>query len=65
MLKSISSKAAVLSLALLAVFLLVWHLSTLPKGVTQTADSEYAKLMGAGAVKTTGLPTPLQIGETL
>lgn len=63
--KSMSLKAAVLSLALLGVFLLVWHLSTLPKGVAQTADSEYARLMGAGAVKTTGLPTPAQIGETL
>lgn len=58
-------KAAILSLALLGVFLLVWHLATLTKGVAQTADSEYAKLMGAGVVKTTGLPTPAQIGETL
>ena len=65
MMKSMPLKAAVLSLALLGVFLLVWHLSTLPKGAAQTADSEYAKLMGAGTVKTTGLPTPMQIGETL
>ncbi len=65
MMKSLPAKAALLSLALLGVFLLVWHAATLPKASAQTADSEYAKLMGGGAPKTTGLPTPLQIGETL
>jgi nitrate/nitrite transport system permease protein len=63
--KSITLRAAMLSLLLLGVFLLVWHLATLPREVAQAADSEYAKLMGAGAPKTSGLPTPLQIGETL
>ena len=63
--KSLSVKAAFLSLALLSVFVLVWHLATLPKGAVQSADSEYAKLMGGSAPKTTGLPTPMQIGEAL
>ena len=63
--KSLSVKAAFLSLALLSVFVLFWHLATLPKGAVQAADSEYAKLMGGGAPKTTGLPTPMQIGETM
>jgi nitrate/nitrite transport system permease protein len=63
--KSITLRAAMLSLLLLGVFLLIWHLATLPKEVAQAADSEYAKLMGAGAPKVSGLPTPLQIGETL
>jgi nitrate/nitrite transport system permease protein len=63
--KSITLRAAMLSLLLLGVFLLVWHLATLPREVAQAADSEYAKLMGGGAPKTSGLPTPLQIGETL
>jgi nitrate/nitrite transport system permease protein len=63
--KSITLRAALLSLFLLGVFLLAWHLATLPKDVAQAADSEYAKLMGAGAPKTSGVPTPLQIGETL
>jgi nitrate/nitrite transport system permease protein len=63
--KSITLRAAMLSLLLLGVFLLVWHLATLPKEVAQAADSEYAKLMGGGAPKVSGLPTPLQVGETL
>jgi nitrate/nitrite transport system permease protein len=58
-------KAAILSLALLAVFLLVWHIATIPKETASATDTEYAKLMGGGAPKTTGLPTPAQIGETL
>ena len=68
MLKSISSlslKAAFLSIALLGTFLLVWHLGTLPKVAVQAADSEYARLMGGGAPKTTGLPTPMQVAETV
>ena len=65
MMKSLPAKAALLSLALLGVLLIVWHAATLPKASVPAADSEYAKLRGGGAPKTTGLPTPLQIGETL
>ena len=65
MLKSLSAKAALLSLLLLGLFLLSWHIATLPKETALAADSEYAKLMGAGASKTTGLPTPLQIGQAI
>ena len=68
MVKSISSlslKAAFLSVALLGTFLLVWHLATLPKAAVQAADNEYAKLMGGGAPKTTGLPTPAQVAQTV
>lgn len=63
--KSLPIKAAILSLALLGTFLLVWHLATLPKVAVQATDSEYAKLMGGGAPKTTGLPTPMQVAETV
>jgi nitrate/nitrite transport system permease protein len=62
---SLPIKAAILSLTLLAVFLLVWHIATIPKETASATDTEYAKLMGGGAPKTTGLPTPAQIGETL
>ena len=62
---SLPIKAAILSLALLAVFLLIWHIATVPKETASATDTEYAKLMGGGAPKTTGLPTPAQIGETL
>ncbi len=50
---------------LLAVFLLIWHIATVPKETASATDTEYAKLMGGGAPKTTGLPTPGQIGEAL
>jgi nitrate/nitrite transport system permease protein len=63
--KSVSTRAALLSLILLGVFVLIWHLATIPKEAAQAADSEYAKLMGAGAPKSSGLPTPLQIGDTI
>ena len=41
--------AAVFSLLLLAVFLGIWHLATLPKASSQKVDDEYAKLVGAQA----------------
>ena len=62
---SLPIKAAILSLTLLGVFLLIWHIATVPKEAASATDTEYAKLMGGGAPKTTGLPTPAQIGETL
>jgi nitrate/nitrite transport system permease protein len=62
---SLPVRAALLSLALLGVLLLVWHLATLPKVAAAAADSEYAKLMGSGTPSTSGLPTPLQVGEAL
>jgi len=57
-------RAAALSFLFLVVLLGVWHLATLPRQQASTANDEYAKLMGKGAKKTEGLPTPAQIGET-
>jgi nitrate/nitrite transport system permease protein len=57
------SRAAVLSLLFFFVFLGAWHVATLPKQQVAAANDEYAKLMGRGAKKTEGLPTPAQIGE--
>jgi nitrate/nitrite transport system permease protein len=57
-------RATALSLLFLVVLLGVWHLATLPKQQASAANDEYAKLMGKGAKKTEGLPTPAQIGET-
>ncbi|MBI3376451.1 MAG: nitrate ABC transporter permease [Betaproteobacteria bacterium] len=59
-----SLRAAMLSLAFLLVLLGIWHVGTLPKEQAASANDEYAKLMGKGAVKTTGFPTPAQMGET-
>jgi nitrate/nitrite transport system permease protein len=56
--------AAAISLLFLVVVLGVWQLTTLPKRQTTAANDEYAKLMGRGAKKAEGFPTPAQIGET-
>jgi nitrate/nitrite transport system permease protein len=61
-------RAALMSLLILAVVVLGWHLATLPAAVVATApqDDEYAALMGksAAAPKTGGgFPTPAQFAE--
>jgi nitrate/nitrite transport system permease protein len=68
----LSVKAAIVSLLLLVLLLLAWHTATLPRssvaGPAMTAaEAEYARLMGkntAGDSKTSGFPTPAQMGET-
>ena len=59
-----SLKAGVLSAILLAVLVGAWHLATLPKEAASSANDEYAKLMGKGAKKSEGFPTPAQFAET-
>ncbi len=68
-----SALAAVLSVVFLVLLLLAWHLATLQSASsvasaavsTAGVDPEYLKLLGKdpGTTKTTGFPTPLQIGE--
>jgi len=58
-------RAALLSFVILAVLLGAWHLATLPKEQAAASDDEYAKLMGKGAKKSDGFPTPAQLGETI
>ncbi|MBM3951659.1 MAG: nitrate ABC transporter permease [Rhodospirillales bacterium] len=63
---ALGARAAVVSLAILAMFLAFWHLGTLGTGPGAVMDSEYAKLMGATA--TTGqsaMPGPSQVGHKL
>jgi nitrate/nitrite transport system permease protein len=60
------AKAAVLSALILGVFLLAWHIATLPKAAsTQAVDTEYAKLMGLDKTRTEGMPTLAQLGATI
>ena len=63
--KSLAAKAALLSALIFAIFLLVWHIATLPKETTAVADTEYSRLMGSGATKSSALPTPADIGKTI
>jgi nitrate/nitrite transport system permease protein len=58
-------KAGLLSLVFLAFLVGVWHVATLPKEKAPAAEDEYAKLMGKGAKKSEGFPTPAQLGETM
>src|SRR6267143_1387490 len=58
-------KSALLSLIFFGVLVGAWHLATLPKREHAAAADEYARLMGKGAKKTEGFPTPAQIGETI
>jgi len=61
--RPIGLRAALLSIALFALLIAVWHFATLPAEKAAVADSEYARLMGGK--KSAGLPTPAQIGETI
>ena len=59
-------RAGVVSLLILAAFLLAWQLAVGGTGATAEMDPEYAKLMGTSA--TTGksaMPGPLDVGATI
>jgi nitrate/nitrite transport system permease protein len=53
-------RSALASLLLFALFLTVWHLATLPPGARQSADADYAALIGANK---SALPGPTQIAQ--
>jgi nitrate/nitrite transport system permease protein len=63
--KSLNIRAGIVSLLLLAVFVLGWHIATQPKadGPKAGVSAEYAALMGGGQQQS-GMPTPLQVGKT-
>ncbi len=63
---SLTIRAGLLSVLILAVFLSLWQFSTMGTGQTAEMDPEYAKLMGLTA--TTGksaLPGPMDVGAAL
>lgn len=65
---SLTQKAALLSLLLFGVILLVWQLATLPeaKAVAADVDPEYAALMGGGSAgSASNFPGPLAMAQTL
>jgi nitrate/nitrite transport system permease protein len=63
---SLSLRAAIVSLALLAAFLLAWQVATSGVGPVQKMDPEYAKLMGATATRgASAMPGPLEVGAKL
>ena len=63
---SLRLRAALLSLALFGVLVLVWHAATLPTGGGAALDPAYAKLLGPAATQgKSGLPSPGEVGRTL
>jgi nitrate/nitrite transport system permease protein len=64
---SLSLRATIVSALILIVFLGAWQLATLPPsgGGAVYADPEYAAMMGVGAVKASGMPTPGVVGQTI
>ncbi len=71
--KTLNVKAALVSLLLFGVFLGIWYAATLPgagaggpAGGLTPEQVEYARMMGkdVGSTKTTGFPTPGQMGGT-
>ena len=61
-------RAALLSAVLLALVLLGWQAATRSgpgAAAPSPEDAEYAALMGQGTKKTTGFPSPVQIGQAL
>jgi nitrate/nitrite transport system permease protein len=66
MTRSLTLRAALVSVALFATFLLAWHLATRGTGQVAQMDPEYAKLMGATATQgKSAMPGPLDVGATL
>ena len=63
---SLAARAAIVSLALLVGFLLIWQVATSGLGKTGTMDPEYAALMGASAnTGKSAMPGPFDVGATI
>src|SRR6187402_1733445 len=66
MTSSLRLRAGLVSIALLAAFLGIWHLATRSTGTVATMSPEYAKLMGLTATQgKSAMPGPLDVGAKL
>jgi nitrate/nitrite transport system permease protein len=66
MTRSLTLRAAFVSIAIFAAFILAWHLATRGIGTVQQMDPEYAKLMGLNATQgKSAMPGPLDVGQKL
>lgn len=61
------TRALVLSVLVLAIFLMFWQIATMPTQGAQVVDDEYAKLVGAAAAtgQKSTFPGPLDVGAKL
>ncbi len=63
---SLAWRAAALSVVLVVIFLLAWHLATRSSGTVQDMDPEYAKLLGMTATQgKSAMPGPSEVGAKL
>jgi nitrate/nitrite transport system permease protein len=66
MTRSLTLRAALVSVALFLSFMLAWHLATRGTGTVAQMDPEYAKLMGATATHgKSAMPGPLDVAAKL
>ena len=66
MTRSLTFRAAFVSIVIFVAFILIWHLSTRGTGVVADMDPEYAKLMGVTATEgKSAMPGPLDVGAKL
>ena len=66
MTRSLSLRAALVSILIFVVFILAWHLATRGTGQVAQMDPEYAKLMGATATQgKSAMPGPFEVGLKL
>ena len=66
MTSSLRFRAAIVSLALFAAFLGIWHLATRQTAAVSSMSPEYAKLMGITATQgKSAMPGPLDVGAKL
>ena len=64
--RSLTLRAAFVSVAIFVAFILAWHLATRGIGTVQQMDPEYAKLMGVTATQgKSAMPGPLDVGLKL
>src|SRR6187402_3698739 len=66
MTRSLTLRAAFVSIIIFATFLVAWHLATRGTGKVAQMDPEYAKLMGLTATQgKSAMPGPLDVGAKL
>ena len=66
MTRSLTLRAAFVSILIFATFMIAWHLATRGTGTVAQMDPEYAKLMGATATHgKSAMPGPLDVGAKL
>ena len=63
--KSMGIRAGALSLVIFLFLLGIWHSATVTSEKAGGALTEYEQLMGKSAKKQDGMPTPLQMGQTV